>query len=268
MGVNCWEADIIATGNEITYGQIVDTNSSWIADLLTQSGVIVRKITAVPDHIDDLVRAIQDGLEKHRQLIISTGGLGPSEDDLTIDAVAKALGTEVILGEEALLLLKAKCDEFGIELNERRKRMARSIHNGLALANSIGLAPGLMVGCDATTIFALPGIPEEMKAMFQTHVLSKARGWTAAWTRSINMRVFAGNFRFPIFDRIQREFPEVYFKVHGKPPSRDANDVQENDVTILARGTDIDACKNRLQIVIERLRTLLVEEGGNLETTN
>ena len=268
MDVSCWEADIIATGDEITYGQIVDTNSSWIADLLTQSGVIVRKITVVPDQIDDIGAAIQDGLRKHRQLIISTGGLGPSEDDLTIDAVAKALGTEAILGEEALFLLKAKCDEFGVQLNERRKRMARSIRSGRALTNLVGLAPGLMVECDSTTIFVLPGIPEEMKAMFQTHVLPKVREWTAAWTRSINIRVFAGNYRFHIFARIQREFPKVYFKVHGKPPSRDENDIQENEVTILTRGTDVEACRSSLRIVVERLRTLLVEEGGNLEIMN
>ena len=265
MGTNYCEAELIATGNEITYGQIVDTNSSWIADLLTQSGVIVKKITTVADQINDIASVIKDALSQNRKLIITTGGLGPSQDDLTIDAIAKALGTGVIIGDEALALLKSKCDEFGIELNERRSRMARSIPTGRAISNIVGLAPGLVTQSNSTTIFALPGIPEEMKAMFQATVLPKIRGWTAAWTRTINVRVFANKDRSLIFEKIQREFPEVYFKVHGKPPSRDRYDIQETDVGILARGADVETCETILKEVINRLRSLLLEKEGNLE---
>jgi molybdenum cofactor synthesis domain-containing protein len=265
MSTNYCEAELIATGNEIIYGQIVDTNSSWIADLLTQSGIIVKKITTVPDQINDIASVIKDALSQNRRLIITTGGLGPSQDDLTIDAIAKALGTGVIIGDEALSLLKTKCDEFGIELNERRSRMARSIPTGRAIPNIVGLAPGLITQYNSTTIFALPGIPEEMKAMFQETVLPKIRGWAAAWTRTINVRVFANKDRSLIFDKIQKEFPEVYFKVHGKPPSRDRYDIQETDVGILARGADVETCEIILKEVIDRLRSLLLEKEGNLE---
>jgi len=265
MGTNYCEAELIATGNEIIYGQIVDTNSSWIADLLTQSGAIVKKITTVADQINDIASVIKDALSQNRKLIITTGGLGPSQDDLTIDAIANALGTGVIIGDEALALLKSKCDEFGIELNERRSRMARSIPTGRAISNIVGLAPGLVTQSNSTTIFALPGIPEEMKAMFQATVLPKIRGWTAAWTRTINVRVFANKDRSLIFEKIQREFPEVYFKAHGKPPSRDRYDIQETDVGILARGADVETCETILKEVIDRLRSLLLEKEGNLE---
>ena len=264
MSTNC-EAEVIATGNEIIYGQIVDTNSSWIADLLTQSGIIVKRITTVADQINDIATVITDALDQNRRLIITTGGLGPSEDDLTIDAIAKALGAKVIIGDEALSLLKLKCDEFGIELNERRRRMARSIPTGHAIPNIVGLAPGLMAQSNSTAIFALPGIPEEMKAMFEATVLPRISGWTAAWTRTINVRVFANNDRSVIFDKIQREFPEVYFKVHGKPPSQDRYDIQQTDVGILARGADVDTCETILKKVIDRLRSLLLEKDGNLE---
>lgn len=260
-----YEAELIATGNEITYGQIVDTNSSWIADLLTQSGIMVRKITTVTDQTDDIAYVISDALSKHRRLIIITGGLGPSEDDLTIDAIARAGGTDVIIGDEALTLLRSKCNEFGIELNERRKRMARSIRTARAIPNVVGLAPGLMAQFNLTTLFALPGIPEEMKAMFQSHVLPTIREWTAAWTHTISVRVFAGNDRFAVFDKVQREFPEVYFKVHGRPPSRDPYDVEETDITILARGANVGTCNLILESVVDRLRILLTEKDGNLE---
>jgi len=265
MGPSSCEAEIVATGNEIIYGQIVDTNSSWIADLLTQSGIIIKKMTTVADQINEIADVINDALHKNRRLIITTGGLGPSQDDLTVDAIAKALGSSVIIGEEALSLLKSKCLEFGIELNERRKRMARSIPGGHAIPNIVGLAPGLMIESNHTMIFTLPGIPEEMKAMFHASILPKVREWTAAWTRTINVRVFANNQRSLIFEQIQREFPEVYFKVHGKAPSRDRYDIQETDVGILARGTNIEMCESILKRVIDRLQTLLLEKDGNLE---
>ncbi len=77
--------------------------------------------------------------------------------------------------------------------------------------------------------------------------------------------VFANKDRSLIFEKIQREFPEVYFKVHGKPPSRDRYDIQETDVGILARGADVETCETILKEVIDRLRSLLLEKEGNLE---
>src|SRR5208283_4681321 len=83
MRFNVFEADIVATGSELTYGQLVDTNSSWIADLLTRWGGLVRKITIVGDRVDDIASIIETGLREKRKLVVITGGLGPTEDDLT-----------------------------------------------------------------------------------------------------------------------------------------------------------------------------------------
>jgi len=262
------EVDIIATGTELTYGQFTDTNSSWIAEQLTQSGAIVRRMTIIGDRVDDIVKVIDEGLKAKRRLIVITGGLGPSEDDLTVEAIAKALGRETIIGRRALLMVRMKCQEFAIELTERRKRMARAVEGASPLANPIGLAPGTQVKSGGTTIVALPGIPKEMKPMFETHVLPKVRGWTKGQMRTINLRVFSGESRFPVLQQVQGEFPEIYFKMHARPPTHDQQQGYADgmDVTLLAKGTDPDACRVALERVIQRFRSLVEEKGGRLET--
>lgn len=261
------EVDIVATGTELTYGQFTDTNSSWIAEQLTMSGATVRRMTIVSDRVDDMVRAIGDGLKEKRRLVVVTGGLGPSEDDLTVEAIAEALGRATIIGDDALALVTAKCREFGIELNERRKRMARAVESGESLVNPLGLAPGTIVRTGDTTVVALPGIPKEMKPMFEAHVLPMVRDWTKGQMRTINIRVFSGDSRFPVLQRVQSEFPTVYFKMHARPPAHDDNQGygQGMDVTLLAKGRDADSCQSVLNQVVNRFQTLLDEQGGRLE---
>lgn len=260
------EADIIATGSELTYGQLVDTNSAWMADQLTQCGAIVRRMTIVGDRVNDIVEVIDRGLGEKRKLIVITGGLGPSQDDLTVESIAKALGRETIIGRRALRLVKARCQEFSIELTERRKRMARTIEGGHPLVNPIGLAPGTIVRSRGTTIVALPGIPKEMKPMFESHVLPLIREWTKGQMRTVNLNVLLGDDRFTVLQQVQSEFPEVYFKTHSKPPSHDQQGYADGvEVTLLAKGTDPDACKDALERVLHRFKSLVEEKGGRLE---
>jgi nicotinamide-nucleotide amidase len=266
MSTKVCEADIIATGSELTYGQFADTNSAWIADQLTQCGEIVRRMTIVSDRIDDIVKVIGEGLKEKRSLVIITGGLGPSEDDLTIEAVAKALGRETIIGKRALTLVNARCQEFAIELNERRKRMARTVVGADPLVNPIGLAPGTLIRSGDTTIVALPGIPKEMKPMFESHVLPLVRSWTEGQMRTSNIRVLLGNDRFAVLQQVQSEFPEIYFKTHAKPPSHEQQGYADGlEVTLLVRGTDPNDCKATLERVVHRFRSLAEERGGKLE---
>lgn len=261
------EVDIIATGNELTYGQFADTNSAWIADQLTQCGAIIRRMTIIGDRIDDIVEIINEGLKGKRRLIVITGGLGPSEDDLTVEAIAKAVGKDTIIGRRALTMVNEKCQEFDIELTERRKRMARSVKGADSLVNPIGLSPGTMVRSSGTTIVALPGIPKEMKPMFEMHVLPLVHRWVKGQVRTINVRVLSGESRFPVLQQIQVEFPEIYFKMHAKPPTHDQQQGYGDgmDVTLLARGSDPDSCRVTLERVVQRFRTLVEEKGGRLE---
>lgn len=267
--MNVFEADIVATGSELTYGQLVDTNSSWVADQLTQWGGIVRRITIVGDKVDDIASALVTGLREKRKLIVVTGGLGPTEDDLTVEAIANALGRKIILDEKAIAMVKAKCDEYRIELTDRRKRMARTVEGASLLRNPVGFSPGTSVQIGETVIVSLPGIPEEMKAMFEAEVLPIVRQWAKGRMNALNVKVFCGNERFTIFRQVQDEFPEVYLKFHAQAPSHDPRAHTDGvEVVLLASGPNEQACKTELEKVVKRLLILLQERGGKLEIKN
>jgi len=258
------DVDIIATGSELIYGQLIDTNSSWIANQLTRYGAEVRRITIVGDNINDIKEAIKRGIIEERKTIIITGGLGPSEDDLTVEAIAKTVERKVVYGRRSLKMLCERCKEFSLELNPRRKRMARIVEGAKSLENRIGLASGMMLEIEKTMIVALPGIPKELKPIFENHVLpliSKTTNWRTA---SIDLQIFLGEERFPILRQIQAEFPDIYIKTHSQPP-RHAKDnalTEGFKVTILVKGGDADSCKLTLEKVVQRLKSLIEKKKG------
>ncbi len=269
MPQEIFEADIISTGSELTFGQLVDTNSAWIANLLSRSGVVIRRITIVGDRISDIASVLTMGLKEKRKLIVITGGLGPTEDDLTLEAIAFSIGRKTILDEKACAMVKAKCIEFQLEMTDRRKRMARIVEGASLLRNPVGLAPGTLLEIGETTIIAMPGIPKEMKPMFETEVLPIVQRWTKGRTSALNVRVFCGNERFALFQQMQSEFPGLYLKFHAQPPSHDTlSHTNGVDVVLVASGENEHASKTALEKAVKRLLNLLEEIGGRLEISN
>ena len=120
--------------------------------------------------MDEIAQVFRESLARENDLIISTGGLGPSEDDLTIESIGKALGRKVELNPEAVEMIRSKCLELGVEPTPRRLRMARMVEGSTPLSNPKGMAPGMLVKEGPRRIVALPGVPEEMKAIFEEHV--------------------------------------------------------------------------------------------------
>lgn len=269
MPQEIFEADIIATGSELTFGQLVDTNSAWIANLLSRSGVVIRRITIVGDQISDIASVLIMGMREKRKLIVITGGLGPTEDDLTVEAIAFAIDRKTILDEKALAMVKAKCAEFQLEMTERRKRMARTVEGSSLLRNPMGLAPGIRLEMGETTIIAMPGVPKEMKPMFETEVLPMVQQWTKGRMSALNVKVFCGNERFALFQQLQSEFPDLYLKFHAQPPSHDTvSHTNGVDVVLVASGENEKASKTALDRAVKRFLNLLEEKGGRLEISS
>jgi molybdenum cofactor synthesis domain-containing protein len=266
MRQGIFEADIIATGSELTFGQLIDTNSAWIADQLTRCGGLVRQIIIVGDRVSDIASVLRMSLGDKRKLIVSTGGLGPTEDDLTIEAIASAIGGKVITNEKAVAMVRAKCDEFKLEMTDRRRRMARTVEGASLLRNCVGLAPGTRVSVGDTVIVALPGIPKEMKPMFQSEVLPEVQKWSKGRVSVLNVRVFCGSERFALFRQMQAEFPTLYLKFYAEPPSSDPySHTKGVCVVLLTSGEDEERASTELNSVVNRFKKLLEEKGGRLE---
>lgn len=147
-------ATIISVGNEILSGDVVDTNSAWLAKRLSTQGVDVEKIMVVGDDMEAISEAIKSC---NSDFVFVMGGLGPTHDDVTREGVAKGVGKELERNEEAERALKEKYGISGTLL-----KMADMPEGSEIIANPVGVAPGFRVD----NIFVLPGMPEEMRGMF------------------------------------------------------------------------------------------------------
>src|SRR6185436_3208783 len=165
-------AEIIAIGSELLAHDRTDTNSLWLTERLHRIGIDVKLKTIVGDDDARLEEVIKDAVKRSR-VVITTGGLGPTEDDITRKVVARALNRRLSLDEKVLTELRARFQSFGVTMPERNSRQAMVIDGSEILPNPNGTAPGLYLEQDKCAIALLPGPPREMKPMFENHVQAR-----------------------------------------------------------------------------------------------
>jgi nicotinamide-nucleotide amidase len=169
------QAEILAVGSELTTGDTGDTNSGTLARELTRLGVAVTRLTALPDDLDVVRDAFARALESV-DLVVSTGGIGPTPDDLTREAIAAATGTEPYVDPDLERWLRDLFERRGLEMAERNRKQAWLIDGAEALANPNGTAPGWWVDRPGgRVIVAMPGPPREMQPMWDDEVLPRLR---------------------------------------------------------------------------------------------
>ena len=181
-------AIILSIGDELVLGQTIDTNSAWLSQQLAEIGVRMVGHATVPDDQKMIEQAICSAADGCDVLLIS-GGLGPTEDDLTRQALAAVLGVPLELNEEALFTLRAFFRFLKREMAESNKIQAMFPRGTTMIENSCGTAPGIRATLQHCQIFVMPGVPKEMKAMFCGKVLpelEKAGGGAAIVSRTLH----------------------------------------------------------------------------------
>ncbi|MBR4282662.1 MAG: CinA family nicotinamide mononucleotide deamidase-related protein, partial [Clostridia bacterium] len=163
-------AEIIAVGSEITTGDITDTNSAYLSKKLTELGINIVGQTVVPDNGKRIVAALATAIPRS-QLIIFTGGLGPTPDDLTKETLCKAIGMPLVENEESIGRIKAYFARKGMEMAEANRKQALFPEKAIILPNSVGTADGCIIESGNQCIIMLPGPPYEMKRMYEDGVL-------------------------------------------------------------------------------------------------
>jgi nicotinamide-nucleotide amidase len=169
-----YRAEIIAIGDEILIGQTLNSNSAFIGEQLTNTGFEVRQVTAVSDRSDEIVRSVEEGLNR-ADLLIVTGGLGPTRDDITKKALTDYFGGK--LREDPLVLedIKTLLSNRKVPLNEMNIAQAMVPDNCMVLRNRLGTAPAMVFERDGKIVISLPGVPYEMKALFSEKVMPLLR---------------------------------------------------------------------------------------------
>ncbi|MFT3773814.1 MAG: CinA family nicotinamide mononucleotide deamidase-related protein [Minicystis sp.] len=223
---------LLSIGTELTRGEIINTNAAWLAAELTAAGFNVTSVETAPDVGDAIVGAVKRLAGAHR-LVVATGGLGPTTDDLTATAAARAAGVELVRDESALLAIRRRVESRGKTMNPGLEKQADLPAGCETLPNANGTTPGFSLQLGESTAFFLPGVPREMKRMFTEQVLPRVRPAAPNNSYQVRLRTY-GMGESAIGQALEGiesahagvtlgyrvNFPEVDVKVHARAASQ------------------------------------------------
>jgi nicotinamide-nucleotide amidase len=164
------KAAIVTIGDEILIGQVIDTNSAFISGELNKAGITVIRIISISDSKDEIFKALDD-LRHETDIILMTGGLGPTNDDITKPALAEYFNRQLVLNQKALDHISEFFQQRKIKMNERNRNQAMVPENCRLVPNEYGTAMGLWFEYEKKHLIVMPGVPFEMKAMLTSHIL-------------------------------------------------------------------------------------------------
>jgi molybdenum cofactor synthesis domain-containing protein len=208
-------AGLVVIGDELLSGRTKDRNIGYIADHCTAIGVQLKEVRIVADEEAAIVGAV-NALRTQYTYVFTTGGIGPTHDDITADSIAKALGVPIDINPQALALLKAYYDKHGREITPGRLRMARTPVGAELIENKISVAPGFMIG----NVITMAGIPNIMQVMLDA-VTPRLRTGKKMLSEAIDLNTPEGVIA-EVFGEHQKAFPDVSmgsypFRVDDRP---------------------------------------------------
>ena len=250
------KAAILSTGDELTTGRIADTNASWIADKLFELGVDVVAILAVGDYPDRLAWAWRKAMAE-ADVVISTGGIGPTMDDLTTETVGEVLGVALELHQPSVDRIRAFFASRGIDMPENNVKQARFPAGATIVPNNFGTAPGYRATQGGKHVVILPGVPREMKPMMEETVLP--------WLRTLTGQDPPVFRTFQTFGISESGLDEL---VAGAVDPAEARlsfraSFPEISTRVVVRGADAEARLERISAAVrERLGPWAIGEGA------
>lgn len=213
---------MLAVGKELLIGRTLNTNAHWVGGRLARHGSMLKEVTTVDDDLEEISNTTKDILRRIPDFLIVVGGLGPTPDDMTLEGLARALGVKLKPNGEALRLMKEHYRKRGlgeVELTPARRKMAALPEVAKPVLNRLGTAPGVRFRAGSTVVYALPGVPKEMKGIFkdavEPEIVSKLgrlhREYLKFKLRGIMESVLA-----PLISDAMRRHPGVYIKSHPR----------------------------------------------------
>jgi len=261
-------AEIIAAGSELLTPHRLDTNSLYLTGRLNELGVVLAGKCVVGDDRRAMAEVFGQAIAR-ADLVIVTGGLGPTADDVTRDAVSEVLGRTLEENQEILTAIRQRFERRGLKMPEVNRRQALVPSGAVVLANAFGTAPGLLLEVDSRMVVLLPGPPRELRPMFETHVEPRIAARTGG--RRVLRRVIK------ITGRSESQVEELAFPVYSTFGTSDA----PVETTILAApgqielhvsaaGSDVTALARTLEDAVARLQAVVGDavfstDGRSLE---
>ena len=245
-------AEIVSIGSELLLGQIVDTNASWIAQRLAEAGVNLFYKTTVGDNMDRMVEVLDRALDRS-DVVVTGGGIGPTQDDLTREAIAKVTGRKVVTDPGSLLELRERFQKRGFILTKNNERQAQIPDGAIVVRNPNGTAPAFIVETDRGVTISLPGVPFEMKWLVENEVIPYLRE-KFGLTQMIHYRILkvADLGESAVDDRIGHLIAES-----ANPTVGVLDHPGQVDVRIAALAKSIDEANGLIDVVDTEVRELL-----------
>jgi len=246
------KAEVLAIGSELLGPLRSETNSLWLTERLLDAGIEVTARTTVADDLALLESAFRGALGR-ADVVIATGGLGPTADDLTREAAAAATGRPLRRDPGILEALRARFARYGRTMSATNEKQADVIEGAEALANARGTAPGQVLGAGDRLLVILPGPPGEMKPMFEEQVLPRLRARAGA-TRVVRRRVLR------IAAMPESEVDEIAAPVYGRfenPKTTILGAAGQVELHLVAQGDDVAQAEERIEALALELRAAL-----------
>ena len=209
-------AEVVCLGNELLIGITINTNATFIGEQLTKLGYEVRRVTSIRDDIDLAVEFLHELFKRKPEIVIISGGLGPTYDDIQLEVVSKATGLELQESIEALKQIEVYYGKRNLQLTKERRKMSFLPSGSTVLANSVGGAPGCHFIYRDMEFFCLPGVPTEMKDIFLTHIFPylKEKGNHKLFEKKFQVFNCAESELAPYINEVKDNFPDLYIKSH------------------------------------------------------
>lgn len=243
-------AEIVSIGHELLMGEIVDTNASYFAARLSEVGITVRWTGIVGDDLDDLYEACTRA-SKRAEVLITTGGLGPTSDDLTREAVARVMGEKLSIDQASLRWLEGAFEKRGIEMPRTNIKQAMLIPSATTVPNNLGTAPGWWVQRDGRHIILLPGPPRENRRMWDETVgprLARISGAGVVVTRTLKTAgITEGGIDEMLSSMFGRDNP--YLGIYARPDGI--------HLRMIARAPDESSARALIGPMEEEIRRIL-----------
>ena len=258
--------ELYSIGTELLMGQIQDSNAFWMAQQISGLGGQIRRIVILDDDVEDMIRVFGDAITRKTRVIITTGGLGPTPDDLTVETIARLKGVDVIVNKS---LVQKFMRDREIEKREDVKpgllKMATSPAGSIVHANPAGVAPCVETVIDETTIYNLPGPPREVQALFNQSIEGAIAEIYTANRIAIRVAVNLPESELgPILHDVMAAHPNTYLKAYVALRER-VEGGQRLPVDIVAREEDLDAANQLLERTLETFTKMVIEKGSSVE---
>ena len=218
--------EIIAVGNELLLGDVLDTNTNWLCKKITGLGGQVKRTAIIGDDLEAIAHEIRSALARKADVIFTTGGLGPTADDMTLEGIARATASPLELNDEALAFVKAKYEELAKKgyvedaaMTEARRKMAFLPRGARAISNPVGAAPASVLKANSSLIISLPGVPAELKGIFEgplQPILKEIFGESVFIEKLLVVGCRDESLLAPMLKEIAEENPKVYVKSRAK----------------------------------------------------